>query len=78
MFECIGIQDMNFKAQDGGQVNGSKIFFTYAADHVDGLACDSVFVSAAKLERLSFAPGIGQSFNILYNKYGKVADIIHA
>lgn len=78
MMECIGIQNMNFKAQDGGQVNGCKIFFTYQDDHVEGMACDSVFVSAAKLEKLTFAPDLGQAFNVLYNKYGKVADIVPA
>lgn len=78
MMECIGIQNMNFKAQDGGQVNGTKFFFRYEDEHVEGMACDSVFVNAVKMRKLTFAPDLGQSFDIKYNKYGKVADIIPA
>ena len=78
MKECIGLHSMNFRAQDGGQVNGVKIFYTFEKPHVDGLACGSCFVSAEKLPRMTFMPELGASFDVRYNEYGKVADIVPA
>lgn len=78
--EVIGIKDVNFKAKDGGTVQGVKLFVTDDSVTVNaGVACDSLFLSVTLLERNDLRPGdiqLGDHLNISYNKYGKIQSVI--
>lgn len=77
--EVIGIKDVNFKAKDGGSVQGVKLYVTDDSVEVNaGTACDSLFLSDSLLERNELRPGdiqLGDHLNISYNKYGKVQSV---
>lgn len=77
--EVIGIKDVNFKAKDGGTIQGVKLFVTDDSVKVNaGLACDSFFLSGSLLERNDLRPGdiqLGDHLNISYNKYGKIQSV---
>lgn len=72
-YKVIGYRTVRFKGQDGSDVDGINLYFTYPEDYVTGVACDKVFLSRHKFPDLEFS--IGDTFMIQYNKYGKVAGI---
>ena len=44
--EVIGVKNVNFKAKDGGTVQGVRLFVTDDSVKVDaGVACDAIFLS---------------------------------
>lgn len=74
--EVIGIKDVNFKAKDGGTIQGVKLFVTDDSVNVTvGVACDSFFLSDSLLNRNNLRCGdfqLGDHLDISYNKYGKI------
>ena len=45
--KVIGInRNIDFTASDGRQIVGSKVYVVYSDDHVEGRACDGLFVSS--------------------------------
>lgn len=78
IYTLVGMRDVDFKAQDGGQVTGWNFFFTYEDAHITGVGVEKVFIGNKTFNNLSFVPQIGGTCQLLYNKYGKVADIIKA
>ena len=75
IYTLIGRRDVNFKGSDGHQVNGVNLWFSYEDDDIEGVAVDKVFISANRVQDMSFFPEIGGQCVLFYNKYGKVADI---
>lgn len=53
------------------QVLGTRLHMSYTSDKIDGQGVESVFVSNLLCEGLS----IGDEIELLYNKYGNVAEI---
>lgn len=69
--ELIGLQNVEYE-KDGKRIVGTRLFFTYEDDRVNGIACESVYVSGSvDLPELK----IGDVCEILYNKYGRVSGI---
>lgn len=75
--KCIGWRESNFTGKGGEFVEGANYFFSTPIDkkYGDGVAVERVFISANKMKQLTFNPVCGDECIILYNKYGKVADI---
>lgn len=70
-YEVIGIQHRQYESKKTGQqVSGYNIFVTYTANGVDGVACDSLWVT----EQVFFEADIslGDKVNVMYNRYGRV------
>lgn len=78
IFTLVGMRRVNFKGQDGNPVDGLNLFFQYSDRNITGYGTEKIFISAAKFNDVSFMPQIGDNCQLLYNKYGKVADIIKA
>lgn len=78
IFTLIGMRRVNFKGQDGNPVDGWNLFFQYSDRNITGYGTEKIFISAAKFNEVTFMPEIGADCQLLYNKYGKVADIIKA
>lgn len=74
MAKICGIENVAFVGKDGTEVRGKRIHFTeaIAADRGVGEAGDKIFLSAAKLAALEFAPTVGQHIEVLYDKNGRV------
>lgn len=69
--ELIGVQDVEYE-KDGKKIVGTRLFLTYEDEKVNGLACESVYVSGViELPELK----IGDICEILYNKYGRVSGV---
>lgn len=77
MSKVIGIEEIHFTGKNGDEVHGKRVHFTdnIDADRGVGEAADKVFLSAAKLAALDFAPAVGQDIDILYDRYGRVKAI---
>lgn len=77
--EIIGIKDVNFKAKDGGTVQGVRLFVTDDSVNVNaGVACEALFLSDSLLGRNNLRPGdfqLGDHLAISYNKYGKISTV---
>lgn len=71
MAKVCGIENVAFVGKDGTEVRGKRIHFTeaIAADRGVGEAGDKIFLSAAKLAALEFAPTVGQHID---DKNGRV------
>lgn len=78
VFTLVGMRNVNFKGSDGNTVDGVNLFFTYEDEHINGCGTEKVFVSNQKFCMFSFVPDIGAGCRLMYNKYGKVADIVKA
>ena len=74
MAKICGIENVAFVGKDGTEVRGKRIHFTeaIAADRGVGEAGDKIFLSAAKLVALDFAPAVGMTVDVLYDKGGRV------
>lgn len=68
----IGVQPVNFTGSDGRQVTGHNLYVTYPSDRVEGVVSMKVFIPS----RIVFVPNVGDEIDIIYNRYGKVHDIV--
>lgn len=75
----IGIKYVNFKAKDGGTVQGVRLFVTDDSVQVnDGVACEALFLSDSLLGKNNLRPGdfqLGDHLCISYNKFGKISSV---
>lgn len=76
IIEVVGFKKVDFVAQDSGnQIKGFNIFYTAAdQDNVNGLEAGKIFLSAEKAKRFEIT--IGESYQVDYNRYGKI-DSMH-
>lgn len=75
--KVIGRRKVDFKAQDGSQIQGLSLYCTYPiTKDGDGMAAEKIFLSARKLEQLDFMPEVGDEINVQYNRFGKVDTIM--
>lgn len=71
----IGVVNTKFTAQDGTIIEGKTVHTAEPISPERGIgeAGDRFFMSKAKLADLDFDPVPGQTVDVLYNRYGKVA-----
>ncbi len=67
-----GFRKLDFKSNDGNQVQGVQLFTTYQADGVTGEQTDKIFIRA-DMEIPSVK--IGDLIEVFYNNRGKVDSI---
>ena len=74
----VGIRNTSFKSQSGDEIEGKTLAFEYPIpeDKGEGFDVERIFVSNAKLNNLSSVLDINSSVQLVYNKYGKVDDIV--
>lgn len=58
-------------------VEGLTVYTTdpIAPERGEGVSTDRFFLSAAKLQALSFQPAVGMEVEVLYTKWGKVGTL---
>lgn len=71
-YKVIGIRPLNFKAQDGGTIEGTTIYYEYQEQGVLGVACDKVFASI----RMDISKiQVGSDVRLSFTKTGRLDDI---
>ncbi|MET0017952.1 hypothetical protein [Oscillibacter sp.] len=78
--EIIGISPTDFTTKDGKRIEGSTIYVTEPLDSKrggQGKSAEKFFISTSKLSALDFKPALGQSVEVLYNKFGRIQTIRH-
>lgn len=78
VYSCIGIRNVDFKGSDGNQVTGVNLYLTYEDPQIQGLGSEKVFVNMKTFRELTYVPEVDNSCILMYNKYGKVSDIVRA
>lgn len=68
----LGTKEVSFTAKDGSEIEGMTIYFSYGDPKVNGVAADKMFLRNEKLRGLEWSPKVGDEFQPLYNRYGKV------
>lgn len=75
VYRCVGIRNVDFKGSDGNQVTGVNLFLTYKDKNITGVGTEKVFLASSRFAQLSFIPSVDTDCELIFNKYGKVADI---
>lgn len=73
-YTVAGIQYINFKGKDSEMVRGKKFFLSKAIDPKQGEGVEFVgaFFSDSRLASMAYKPAVGDTVEVLYNRYGKV------
>ena len=75
MYRVVGIKDVNFKAKDGTEVKGLKLFVTYDDEKVEGVGTDSFFLSDNRQTEFGYLPILDDEIEIRYNRFGSIAGV---
>lgn len=70
--KVLGKREVAFTTKDGKEIDGVSIYYSYEEAKVTGLAADKLFLSNEKLRGIEWDPKIGDEFQPLFNRYGKV------
>lgn len=68
IINIVGYQDLNFTAQDGKQIVGTKIWYTYDSEnpYVKGQQCDNAYIN----KELPFI-AIGKQYRGVFKQFFK-------
>ena len=69
----VGKKKISFTSKDGHEINGANLHINYEENGVEGLAAEKFFISAVKFNANDIS--VGDTINVLYNKYGKVEKV---
>ena len=75
--KIIGIKQLEFTGKDGTKVKGYTVFYSEPIEKDGkGFAAEKFFISEKKRKDLETDFEVGDEITLLYNKYGKVAQIV--
>lgn len=70
--ELVGIEKIDYVNKNNAHITGNRLHFVYEDKKVQGCATEVIFVGGGiDVSNLE----IGKQYSILYNKFGKVANI---
>ena len=69
----LGIRRVDFVTEDGVNINGLSLYYSYHDDGVDGVAADKVFVADRHLTNIKLA--VGDNIKIFFTRKGYVAGV---
>lgn len=76
MYCVVGIRRVDYTSKKtGNRVLGVNLYCNYEDDHTEGFACDSIFFSDDRLQKLGWTPQVSDMFWPVYNKYGRIEDV---
>lgn len=78
MSKVIGFREVSFTGTTGEVVDGYNLFIATDIHPRDGegVSCERIFVTKAKLAKCEYnIPAVDVAVEVMYNRYGKVADI---
>lgn len=78
MSKIIGIANTHFTPKDSDKAITGKTFYTTEPmdpKRGEGETADHFFLTNEKLAALNFTPAVGQTVDVLYNRYGRIATV---
>ena len=75
MATIIGIRPSSFKGNNGEEISGMNLYYTYPLEKGTGLGAERVFMTNAKLASFGYQPIPGDNVELEYNRFGRVARI---
>jgi hypothetical protein len=78
VYTISGIRNSCFDAKDGSTVEGNSITMLYPIypEKGKGFEAERVFLTKAKLKNISSKLELNSTVQVIYNRYGKVDDIV--
>lgn len=75
--KIIGMKKSNFTTKEGTLIEGFNVYLTYelTGEGANGLGCEHAYITQAKIDKCGFKPEVGDSVELSYNRFGKVAAI---
>lgn len=74
-YDVIGIEEVDYKSsKTGRQVHGRKLYLTFdfdAKQNAVGIGTEVAFASCDSVDNVD----LGDKIELLYNKYGSIADV---
>lgn len=73
IIEVVGLKKVSFTGNDGNKVDGVNLYYTAEGQpNVEGLEAGRIFVSNQRCRELGLARIDSGSYELFYNRYGKV------
>lgn len=69
--EIVGVRDLNFKDDNGRQVEGTQLYYLMDDDRTKGKMAGKLFLSVQRRSTLSYIPGPGEKVMVNYDRYGR-------
>lgn len=74
--KIVGYQDIQFVGEKGEEVKGTQVFLGEdITKDGDGMRVTKIWLTPKKIEELSVKIDLGVEVDVVYNRYGKVADL---
>lgn len=76
--KIVGMKKSNFTTKEGTLIEGYNVYLEYelTGEGATGMGCERVYLTQAKLDKCGFQPEVGDTVELTYNRFGKVAAII--
>lgn len=71
--KIIGMAASSFKGDNGKEINGFNIYLAWPLTNGQGEGATRVYVTDQKLATWAYFPEVGDTVEVTYNRYGKVA-----
>lgn len=77
MYTLTGYRRSDFTTKDGKRITGYVIFLSYplAEDDSAGTGCEQIYMTDQKLAMCGYAPHVGDTVEVSYNRFGKPVSI---
>lgn len=69
----LGIRQVDFVTEDGVNIKGLSVYYSYREDGVDGVAADKVFIADRYLSDIRLA--VGDNIRIFFTRKGSFAGV---
>ena len=76
LFDLLGVQQLDFTAQDGRQITGKTLFVAHSDERVIGKRTDKLFLNPSVPAPKSLTPGM--TLDISFNQRGKIESVEEA
>ena len=72
----VGMRTLDFTGSDGRPVCGVSLHLQYDDPDVEGFAVEKIFVQMPVFRAASYVPEVGGDCGLVFNRKGKVTDIV--
>lgn len=74
--EIVGVRELNFKDDNGRQVEGTQLYYLMDDDRTVGKMAGKLFLSVQRRSSVSFVPNPGDIVFVNYDRYGRPVEFM--